>query len=67
MIEHNLSVIREADWVIELGPEGGDKGRDFLKRAEKSRNEVLRIIENSLTDDEIEQFTEICKKINELL
>ncbi len=26
IIEHNLEVIRCADWIIDLGPEGGDKG-----------------------------------------
>ncbi|HMU47028.1 MAG TPA: excinuclease ABC subunit UvrA [Chitinophagaceae bacterium] len=30
VIEHNLDVIRSADWVIELGPEAGDEGGDLI-------------------------------------
>lgn len=30
VIEHNLDVIKTADWIIELGPEGGEKGGQIL-------------------------------------
>ena len=30
IIEHNLEIIKSADWIIDLGPEGGDKGGELI-------------------------------------
>ncbi len=30
IIEHNLDVIKTADWIVDLGPEGGDKGGNII-------------------------------------
>jgi len=30
VIEHNLDVIKQADWLVDLGPEGGDAGGELI-------------------------------------
>jgi excinuclease ABC subunit A len=41
VIEHNLEVIKTADWIIDLGPEGGDKGGEIV--AEGTPEDVARV------------------------
>ena len=46
VIEHNLDVIKCADWIIDLGPEGGEKGGQIV--AQGSPKEILEN-KNSIT------------------
>jgi excinuclease UvrABC ATPase subunit len=44
VIEHNLDVIKNADWVIDMGPEGGSKGGEII--AEGTPEEIIRVDES---------------------
>ena len=46
IIEHNLDVIKSVDWIIDLGPEGGDKGGEIV--ATGSPQDVAKV-KNSYT------------------
>ncbi|MBI3290615.1 excinuclease ABC subunit UvrA, partial [Candidatus Microgenomates bacterium] len=41
VIEHNLDVIKNSDWIIDLGPEGGDKGGQLV--AEGAPRDVSKV------------------------
>ena len=41
IIEHNLDVIKTADWIVDLGPEGGDGGGRII--AKGSPEEVAKV------------------------
>ena len=41
VIEHNLDVIKTADWIIDLGPDGGDKGGEII--AQGTPEELINI------------------------
>jgi excinuclease ABC subunit A len=44
VIEHNLDVIKTADWIIDLGPEGGDRGGRIV--AEGTPEDVVTVRES---------------------
>ena len=52
VIEHNLDVIKAADWVIDLGPEGGKAGGQIV--AQGSPNSISEV-QNSHTGQFLKQ------------
>jgi len=60
VIEHNLDVIKCADWIIDLGPEGGDAGGRIV--AEGSPEDIAKI-KQSYTGQFLKKIV-LHKKIN---
>jgi excinuclease ABC subunit A len=44
VVEHNLDVIKSADWIIDLGPEGGAAGGHIV--AEGRPEQVAKVAES---------------------
>jgi excinuclease ABC subunit A len=60
VIEHNLDLIKAADWIIDIGPEGGSEGGEII--AEGTPEEIAEI-EESYTGNFLKQEFEREKKI----
>jgi excinuclease ABC subunit A len=55
IIEHNLDVIKQADWVIDLGPEGGDRGGTVIATGTP---EQIAAKKNSYTGEYLKKYLE---------
>ena len=53
IIEHNLDIIKVADWIIDLGPEGGDRGGELLA---EGKPEDLCHVEGSYTGQYLRKY-----------
>ncbi len=62
VIEHNLDVIKTADYIIDLGPEGGDRGGTVV--AHGTPEEITEVPE-SYTGKYVKQFLDKAKRIRE--
>ena len=56
VIEHNMEIVKSADWIIDLGPEGGNKGGNIV--VEGTPEEVARC-KNSYTGKYLKESLQI--------
>ncbi len=53
VVEHNLELVKAADWVIDLGPEGGAAGGRIIA---EGTPEQIAAVENSYTGQFLKQI-----------
>ena len=59
VIEHNLDVIKTADWILDLGPEGGDAGGRIIAEgtpeqiAQNDASHTGRYLRRCLSQDKV--------------
>ena len=58
IIEHNLDIIKVSDWIIDLGPEGGDRGGELVG---EGTPEQLCHVDGSYTGQYMKQFLDCYK------
>ena len=54
VIEHNLDVVKTADWIVDLGPEGGEGGGKIV--AQGTPEQVARLARASHTGKALAAF-----------
>jgi excinuclease ABC subunit A len=64
VIEHNLDVIKTADYIVDLGPEGGDDGGMIV--AEGTPEEIIGM-EKSYTGQYLKEYLERPQKVTEII
>jgi excinuclease ABC subunit A len=60
IIEHNMEVIKSADWIIDLGPEGGEEGGEIV--CEGSPEEIVQYHDSYTTRYLSEKLREEAEK-----
>ena len=53
VIEHNLDVIKSSDWIIDLGPEGGEGGGNIIA---EGTPEIVSRVESSYTGQFLQEI-----------
>jgi len=59
VIEHNLDVVKQADWLIDLGPEGGEAGGELIAAGTP---EQVAEVEGSFTGQYLRQVLPVAAR-----